>query len=115
MTLRITPEACELCYDFMDALPPFCDWNLPPAHDVRFVVFEKPRLYGYYRWEDGKHTIAIGPKVGHTRTLVETMAHEMVHLAQAVHKTETKAEHNAAFFKMIEEVARWHGFDPCCL
>lgn len=115
MTLRITPEACELCYDFLDALPPFTEWNLPPAHDVEFVVFDKPKLYGYYQWFEGHHRIGIGPKVGHTITLVQTMAHEMVHLAQAVHKTETKAEHNPAWHRMIEQVCRHHGFDPKCL
>lgn len=113
MTLRLTTEMCEHGYVFLTHTQPFDRWNLPDAHDIRFALYKKPFEYGYYqRTAAGDHTIAIGPKVGHTVTLLQTLAHEMVHLYQAITKMETSQEHNAAFRKLWQQVCRHHGWDP---
>jgi hypothetical protein len=49
-------------------------------------------------------------------TLVETMAHEMIHARQQQARTCTpNTEHNAEFQRLAALVARHHGFDPARL
>ena len=43
--------------------------------------------------------------------LTETMAHEMIHLLQAVKRLETRAQHNADFKRRAARVCSVLGFD----
>lgn len=118
MTLRLTPEMLERCYDFLAHTQPFDEWNLPDAQDVDFRVVKTPELRGWYRNEGTikrpKHVIAVSSNViGHSNSLLLVMTHEMIHLHQADVKMETAGvEHNAAFKKLLVQVCRRHGFDP---
>lgn len=117
MTLRVTPEMCERYYDALSHTPPFDGWNLPAAEDVGFKVFKRPEWYGYYTRELGKRRdfeIGIGPKVGHTITLIGTLGHEMIHLYMDINGMDTRVQHNRAFRRLAAEVAQIHGFDPMC-
>lgn len=118
MTLRLTPDLLERMYDFLSHTQPFDEWNLPAAEDVEFRVANAIDLHGWYRNEGTakrpKYVIAISASVvGHSFTLMQDMAHEMVHLHQAHAKMETAGvQHNAAFKKLAAQVCRRHGFDP---
>lgn len=114
MTLPLDPETLAAAYDYLRTTPPFSRWNLPESEDVVFKAAITPRHHGWYDRKKRKHILAVSRgSVGHTTSLMETMAHEMCHLFQALTKTETPGtEHNAAFLKLVVQVCRYHGFDP---
>lgn len=114
MTLRITPDMLAGVYGFLQTTPPFYKWNLPDPDDVVFKVCGSYKIRGYYLWDNGRHIIGISRQfVGYAPSLIETMAHEMIHLHQRDSKMETpNTQHNAAYRKLAERVCRVHGFDP---
>lgn len=114
MSLPLNPEILEQAYEYLRATPPFREWNLPEGEDVTFKVARDRTLQGWYRMEGDTHVIAVSSHlIGRTHSLIELMAHEMVHLHQRSANMETRdAQHNAAFLKLAERVARIHGFDP---
>lgn len=113
MTLRLTPDTLKATYDLLATTPPFSRWNLPDSDDILFRVTRHKDRYGHHRVLDGgRHEIVMSAHViGHTMTLIETMAHEIVHVHQAEACMETKGQHNAAFRKLAAIVCRYHGFD----
>ena len=64
-------------------------------------------------WIDGGHHVELSAKRhGHLATVVSSMAHEMIHVRQRVHRTETSGvEHNAEFRRDAKLVCRRFGFD----
>lgn len=114
MTFRLTTEMLELAYDLLWHTPPFDRWNLPAVEDVDFKVIRSDTVRGdYYKAKNGRHVIRISARcVGTLSNLIETMAHEMVHVHEAKNGTATRSEHNAAFHKYAEQVCRVHRFDP---
>lgn len=111
MTLPLTHETLYGAYKFLCATPPFVRWNLPEAADVKFRVVRDRTLHGWHRCIAGKHTIAIsGSSVGHTLSLVMTMAHELVHMHQK--RTGMRVNHGLAFQKLAQQICKIHGFDP---
>ena len=116
MTLRLTPDVLEACYEFWRTLPPFKVWNLPHADEVEFVVSRHPTHSGYHRGrrrDIHSHEIGISEVcVGHIDTLNRAVAHEMIHQYQQRAGTETaNTEHNAEFKRIARHVCRVHGFD----
>ncbi len=110
--MKLTPAILEAAYDFLRATPPFRRWRLPPGEEVTFKVGLRDDERGYYQWA-GSHAIGISAGcIGRTESLVETMAHEMIHLYQYHRGTDTSANHNAEFRRLVELVCRRHGFDP---
>lgn len=112
--LPITPERLAGVYDMLRGFPPFSRWKLPPAEEVGFHVSKTNRWHAAW-WIDGEtHNIEVSEKKhGHLRSLVESMAHEMIHVKQRIDKTETSgAEHNAQFRKLAKAVCKGLGFDP---
>jgi hypothetical protein len=101
-------------YDYFAASVPFNSWNLPPSEEVKFIVIRDPHTAGYHKMVDGKHIIGISSgSIGRTYSLMEVMAHEMIHTHQRETSMETKgAVHNSAFQKLAERVCKVHGFDP---
>ena len=69
-------------------------------------------FYSRYSHTD-HHVIEISENtVGHFDTLARVMAHEMVHMAQDIHRTATpNAEHNAEFKRISKRVCRLMGWD----
>ena len=115
MALTLTPEMLEGAYEFLRVTPPFKRCKLPHADEVEFVVGNSPNCCGWYTaGETAKHRIMISARnIGHTVSLMATMAHEMIHLHQCHAKRETRnAEHNAAFLRAAALVCKYHGFDP---
>lgn len=111
MTIRLSPAVLIGAYEFLRATPPFHRWKLPDSDDVEFRVVREP-LYGFHQ-EGDHHIIGISEKkVGHTDTLIATMAHELIHLHQAMKGTTDKGEHGPEFRKLAAQVCKLHGFDP---
>lgn len=114
MSLPLHPEILQAAYDYFRTTRPFRQWNLPEGEDVKFKLIKDPANVGFYNTINGNHVIAVNPKyVGRTQSLMELMAHEMIHMHQRLTKTETgNTEHNNAFVKLAERVCKYHGFDP---
>lgn len=115
MTVPLTEETLRAAYAYLDTTPPFSEWNLPDADDVHFRVTKSDLYLGMYENDGSRHTIIISErKVGHTKTLMAVMAHEMVHLHQLQSGMFKKNgnHHDSVFRKLGEQVSRVHGFDP---
>ena len=68
---------------------------------------------GHYSRDARRHYLCVSQySIGHYNSLAVVMAHEMLHLLQALKKTETRAQHNADFRKRAAMVCRTLGFDP---
>lgn len=109
----LTPTVLAKTYDLLRSTPPFNGWNLPEPEDIVFKVSNVPQLRGQYvRDTAGKHTIMMSSaNLDTLEWLTMTMAHEMIHLHQGETGMETKAQHNKAFKKIAETVARIHTWD----
>jgi hypothetical protein len=113
VTLPIVPSLLVASYEFLRATPPFAAWHLPSADDVEFFVSRKRQWIGGFIGGRPPRIVTSSARVGHTNTLIRVMAHEMVHLKQFLHRTETpNTEHNAEFRLLEARVCRYHGFDP---
>lgn len=112
--MRLTPENVRAAYKLLCVCEPFSKWNMPDADDVKFRVGKTRACYGWHvSQRDGPHTIMVSSGcVSHVSTLVEVMAHEMVHLYQAHHGLADRRSHGPAFKKLVARVARELGIDP---
>jgi len=106
--LKITPEIARAAYAYLDETPPFSGWNLPEADDVKFVIGRAKDAFGHADWS--KRTIWLSQaRIGCTRVLIETLAHEMIHF-HADRSGETH-QHGPLFLKAARQVCEAHGFD----
>ncbi|HXQ51150.1 MAG TPA: SprT-like domain-containing protein [Stellaceae bacterium] len=115
VTLRLTPEMLATAYEFLRVSAPFRAWKFPDADEVEFHVIRARDRRGHYcQGEGAPHRIAVSAaNVGHTETLIRTVAHEMIHLYQRERRSDTtNAEHNAEFLRLARLVCLHHGFDP---
>jgi hypothetical protein len=95
------------------SFPPFSRWNLPPADEVEIRTPQRSDVLGEWsKWEGGHHIITISSKShGHLITLIQTVAHEMIHAYQDIKGTSNRAQHNAEFKRLAAQVCRALGFD----
>jgi len=114
MTLPLTPAILEAAYEFLRATPPFVRWRLPHADEVELRVCRTRQWMGLFdSGSDDRSRISVSSaRIGHTDTLLRSVAHEMIHLYQFERGTATASEHNAEFFRLAAQIARHHGFDP---
>jgi hypothetical protein len=115
--LHLTPEALENAYEYMRVTLPFRRMNLPHADELVFRVMGARDRYGHFkgRIKDNSdlNEIALSQtKVHSTDVLMQTMAHEMIHLHQHEKGSCTRGVHNAQFQRIAARVCRIHGFDP---
>src|SRR5262249_54597678 len=88
MTLDLTPDMLAGAYDYLRLTNPFLGWKLPKSGRVKFIVMKTPHYHADIIYDDAKPEkfpiirVSRG-KVGHTLTLMATMAHEMIHLYQS--------------------------------
>jgi len=113
--LTLTPVILAGVYESLRVCPPFSRWGLPPAEDIEFRVMK-------YRDREGQYTRYVGTdhhiidvsaaRIAHYDSLAIVMAHEMIHLVQAVRRLETRVMHNADFRRRAAQVCNTLGFDP---
>ena len=115
--LPLTPHMLAAVYDCLREFPPFKGWKLPPGDEVRFDVMRSRQVFGYYIEETRPSGVVrsiqvSSANVGHWNTLTRIMAHEMIHMHQAVARTYTSnAEHNADFRRAARRVCSAFGWD----
>ena len=110
--LCLTPEMLAAAYDYLQTTPPFCDWNLPDSEDVTFKVTRFPAKFGDWSY-NGRHIIRVSGKlVVTTNNLLQTLAHEMIHVHEDHNRCSSRSEHSAAFREWATEVCEIHGWDP---
>lgn len=117
MTLPLTSEMLAAAYTYLTSTPPFSCWNLPDAEDIEFKVSRRGGEFGRYQWNGRRHAISMSTKsIGQTATLLQYLAHEIIHLHLEIIGAESKSPnpdvHNEAFRKLAAKVCRIHGFDP---
>ena len=107
----ITPEQVAAVYECLRAFPPFSKWKLPPADEVELHIGLQEDAFAHYHRDDGRHAMTISMLlVKDWQTLVETVAHEMIHLHQARAGTETRAEHNREWHRLADTVCKRFGW-----
>ena len=110
--LHPTPEMLRAAYTYLQTTSPFRRWKLPPADEVEFHVTRNKDKAGECESSGGHEpVIRISSRlIGRTLSLMETVAHEMVHLH--LDRNGVRSHHGAAFRRCAAQVCRRHGFDP---
>lgn len=110
--MHITPEACAAVYDMLRHFKPFKAWKLPPGEEVEFRVHKIKHLAevsNYVRTDEFVMWVS-SHKHPTLLDLVQTIAHEMVHIRQ--HYTgQKRLGHGKAFKSMGTRVCKELGFD----
>ena len=115
MKLKLSPVILAGVYESLRLCAPLARWKLPPGEDIKFIVSRHTDREGQYTRRVGtsEHFISVSEvRIAHFDSLAIVMAHEMIHLAQAVLKLETRGEHNADFRRRAALVCKTLGFDP---
>jgi hypothetical protein len=115
--LHLTPEILESAYEYLRTTLPFRRMDLPHADELVFRVMGARDRFGHFKGRIRDNTdlneIALSqPRVHSTDVLMQTMAHEMIHLHQHEKGGCTRGAHNARFQRIALRVCRIHGFDP---
>ena len=116
MTIKLSRDIIAAAYDLVRTLPPFDKWNLPEPEDVKFAVSDHVWISAFCKVDRKGRKLVLRINVsdlcvGHVSTLIRKMAHECIHLHMALTGQDTKAQHNAAFYKIAKRVCRVNGFD----
>lgn len=116
--LPLSPETLAAAYEYLCTTPPFASWNLPDSDDITFRVVKSRKMFAQYVWEPDteRHTIEVSSgTVGHTATLMTTMAHELIHLHLRLTGMESRSSnpnvHNMPFRKLAAQACKTHGWD----
>jgi hypothetical protein len=110
----VTPEQLQATYDWMRRFKPFCRWKLPDGEVIAFEVNRDLITPGYYNRVPRTQEHCIGASVKHIGTILtlqKVMGHEMIHLKQALAKTETSGQHNAEFRALAKQVCKVWSWD----
>lgn len=117
MSLHPTPDMMQTAYEYLRAATPLFR-RLPDGDDVVFNVGTTRGYMGCW-WKNAKGAheyVVSASRVGSTHTLIEVMAHEMIHGHQDINRTaHSDAEHNSEFRRLARIVAKLHCFDPKAL
>jgi len=115
MALNVTPDAMAACYDFLRETDPFKGWKLPHSDDIGFHVVPDPATSADFCIEaDNSMHIRVSAAVPiHNTTLIMLIAHEMIHMYQAINKlakNKSAMMHNADFKRRARRVCAIHGW-----
>jgi len=110
MSEWITDQSIKDTYSMLRRLPPFNQWNLPPAYKIKFKVIPDFKFMGEMHMKPYK--MLIGTKhQEHFVTLVTTVAHEMIHLALYLEGVPSYNVHGRKFKEKAHQVGALYGFD----
>ncbi len=105
--MKLTESNLRDIYQMLRGMTPFVAYKLPD--EVEFKVNRSSMLMGSY--EPDPDTITISRILCHSYPLViETMGHEMVHLALERKGEESHANHGAKFLILAEKVCNEFGW-----
>lgn len=110
--LHLTPAMLENAYELLRTTPPFRRWKLPHADEVVFRVTNSHDVRGTFQ-KSPHLTIEISAFCTiNLKSLIEVMAHEMVHLHEDTnHGARADVDHSAAFKRFSKQVCKAHNFD----
>ena len=78
-SVKPTENDLIAAYEYLYSVKPFSGWNLPPSKSITFEVNKSQQLQGEY--DTDPHTIRASSFFCKTQNdVIETVAHEMVHL-----------------------------------
>lgn len=116
--MKITRDNLRAAYEYLSETEPFVGWNLPNADDIKFDIVNAVKRAGrcVHKFSDdyavSKFNIEVSNKhVDTTNYLMETMAHEMVHLHMFHNHVHELDHHGKAFQSYAKKVCKIHGFD----
>jgi hypothetical protein len=111
--MNVTPRNLQAIYDLLSVLPPFDKWRLPESSLVTFQLLAGKDHAEYSVDDRDRLCIAVNPDTHITlNQLVESVAHEMVHLRQdMLDRLPAKEPHNAEFRRWAKAVCVALGFD----
>lgn len=108
--MRIAAADLEQTYRYLSGFAPFKDWQLPDAARIDFVVNRSQQMQGEY--DVDPHTIKVSSYFCKTwNDVIETVAHEMVHLACEKHGHYSHADHCPQFRRLARSVCRAFGWN----
>ena len=113
--MEITPEIVKGAYAYLSETPPFHDWHLPDADDMKFIISGAGKTYGRCHYPPTRmggrmYVIEISQSYHkHSVTLLNTVAHEMIHVHMNI--TGMGRNHGKVFKLLAKEVCDAHGFD----
>ena len=107
--MKPTESDLFAAYQYLSALKPFSAWNLPSSQSVEFEVNRSQMLQGEY--SPDPHTIKVSAEHCKTQIAVlETVAHEMVHLALEQSGGYGHLNHDEDFLKHAKAVCKAFGW-----
>lgn len=107
--LPLTPDRCAAIYDMLRAFPPFK--RLPHSDEIKFVVNGRRDVCGEFQ-SGSPHSILVShAQHEHLLPVIESIAHEMLHLLQDARGTDTKSQHNAEFWRLSKRLCDMFGWD----
>lgn len=113
--MHITPDILETAYELLRATKPFNKWRLPDADDIEFRVTAARDRSGHFRGENipgAGHEIAVSVNGIHDYgQMLETLAHECIHLRQYLRGSGSRNPHNQEFHRLAARVCDLHGFE----
>ncbi len=111
--MNIKPQEVAAAYEFLLQLTPFNRWNLPETDGVEFRTDMRKNVLGEHNYRARKR---LPPLIrmslrcnGHLISVLQTVAHEMCHLAQVVNGE--REGHQETFAKRASAVCREFGWD----
>jgi hypothetical protein len=96
----VTKRSIEAAYTLLRGMKPFCDWKLP----VKIEAQVSTDIYMFGCFEDPNTITISSGRVWTAQSLLETTAHEMIHLYQYRQKRLTDTPHDAFFLACAKEV-----------
>lgn len=112
MALIPTPDHLRASYDYLRAFRPFNRWPMPDSATLAFRVTRERNTAGWYIRVGDAHKIIVSARhAGSHLTVLKIVAHEMIHLKQAIVGTESPANHNADYKRLAAIVCRAWGWD----
>ncbi len=112
-TLHLNPGMIGTVYDVLRGTKPFHRWGLPEAEALTFRVYRSRAERGALERVGEKIILGVSEHSnGHLYSLIETVAHEMVHLRLLSLGMKNWERHGVRFEHLAKAVCAAHGFDP---
>lgn len=109
--MRLMQSDILRAYVFLKSHSPFNEYITIPSHEVKFVVTRSEMRMGEY--DVDPHTIMVSSKsCANWNDVLETIAHEMVHMICELKDHANHHEHDYHFKRIAKRVCKHWGFDP---
>ena len=112
--MKITPLLCYDIYHMLQLTSAMSTWKMPSSEIVDFIVQTKldGDTYAWVEADGDGYILKISKSQNQTLTrLIETIAHEMVHISRHKSGDGKWAEHDGKFLKMAEHLNKHLGLE----